>query len=439
MIMKRIKFYHLRKKFVKVYKKELQANKLVNEFKLDSIFDVKMHLPMIELYDVLDNDGVNKLIKKIYKLKNKKNYEIEIYYINHKFKNVNYIQPQYDHNSRGILAKIKFLSDSLIEDIDIVWTQTNNEEAVIIYEIRFKKWINKLNTINKYIIENIKELKHFLPTIIYKKDFSNNDNEIEIYNMVCNTFYSVIQKKVISLFYSHLGKKFLLPILNKYVVDNKNKTINKYLQESYLGGTYIYSKDRTEKSNIYLVDSFDEYRKEYNEFIFGSSYSPGSNFLYYFSKYRMEFYYQVFNNIEINILEQKMGKYLNSHKRNIKISDYKWLINKVRQLGEKRLYDISRRDNDNMYGYSKRLKEKKFINYNTYSKKFENVYKDNLNYIKEMNNVNYNYKIYIITIITLALTILGTFFTLKDNLKADKTYSTNTLINNEMNKLSNEN
>ena len=52
---------------------------------------------------------------------------------------MDYIQPQYNHNGWGILAKVKLLRDSLIEDIEIDWTQINNEEAMIIYEIKFKK------------------------------------------------------------------------------------------------------------------------------------------------------------------------------------------------------------------------------------------------------------------------------------------------------------
>ena len=47
-----------------------------------------------------------------------------------------------------------------------------------------------------------------------------------------------------------------------------------------------------------------------------------------------------------------------------------------------------------------------------------------------MNNVDYNYKIYIITIITLALTIIGTISTLKD---INKENSNDTKINNEIN------
>ena len=126
----------------------------------------------------------------------------------------------------------------------------------------------------------------------------------------------------------------------------------------------------------------------------------------------------------------------NSEVTDIKISDYKWLIKKVRQLGEKRLYDIVENVNDkNLYGCSEREKGKKFINLNAYSKRFESVYQDNLNYIKEMNNVDYNYKIYIITIITLALTIIGTISTLKD---INKENSNDTKINNEINLIENK-
>lgn len=431
-MLQRIKLYHLRKKFIKNYKQKLKKNKIVEGFSLDCIFNVNMHFPMFEICDVLNNIGVNRLINKLYKLKKNKDYNVKIYYRNSKLKKMDYIQPQYNHNEWGILAKVKLLKDSLIEDIEIDWTQINNEEAMIIYEIKFKKWINELKDMNEYVLQNINDLIYFEPTLIYDKDFFDKErNEQEIYNIVCEMFYAVMQKKLSKLFYTELGKQYLLPLLNKYVIEEKNETVESYLKESFLNATYIKSKNENKDTNVYIIDSFDEYKKRYDEFIFGKSYSPGSTLLYYFSEYRMEFYYQVFENIEINILEKKMSKYLNSHRRNIKISDYKWLIKKVRQLGEKRLYDIVENVNDkNLYGCSKREKGKKFINLNTYSKRFETVYQDNLNYIKEMNNVDYNYKIYIITIITLALTIIGTISTLKD---INKENSNDTKINNEIN------
>lgn len=416
MLLRKLKFYNLRKKFINNYKKHLKENSYgVNEFKLDDIFDVKMHLPMLEVYDVLDNIGVNKLIKKIYKLKKSKNYNIEINYLKSKFRKLDYIQPQFDHTGLGALANIKFLDDLLIEEIAIVWTQINNEEAIIIYEVKFKKWINELKDINEYVLSNIDNLKFYSPTVTYEEKIFKEDNFKEIYNVICNMFSTTIQYKISNIFYTKLGKLYSLPLLNKYIVKDKNETISTYLKNPFLKITYEYHKDRNDKCNIYLVTTYGDYNKEYDEFIFGNSYSPGSTFLNYFSEYRMEFYYQVFDYIETNILERKMSKYLNSHKKNIKISDYKWLIKKVRQLGEKRLYSNLRNNGKyNMYVHSEKNIGKKFIIPNSYSKKFENVYNDNLNYIKEMNNVDYNYKIYIITIITLALTVIGTFATFID-------------------------
>ena len=215
---------------------------------------------------------------------------------------------------------------------------------------------------NEYVLQNINDLIYFEPTLVYNKDFFDKErNEQEIYNIVCEMFYAVMQKKLSKLFYTELGKQYLLPLLNKYVIEEKNETVESYLKESFLNATDIKSKNENKDTNVYIIDSFDEYKKRYDEFIFGKSYSPGSTLLYYFSEYRMEFYYQFFENIEINILEKKMSKYLNSHRRNIKISDYKWLIKKVRQLGEKRLYDIVENVNDrNLYGCSEREKIYKF-------------------------------------------------------------------------------
>lgn len=434
MLTRRIRFYHLRKKFIKNYKQKLKKNKLIEDFKLDDLFNVKMNFPMYEICDVLNNIGLNKLIKKIYKLKKAKNYKVNISYITSKFKKIDYIRPQYNGTGWARLAEIELLNDSLIKNINIVWTQINNEEAVIIYEIKFKKWINELKDLNEYVLQNINNLIYFEPTVIYSKDFLTQDKSTT-YNIVCEMFYTTIQQKITKLFYTAYGKKYLLPILNKYVIERKNKNISKYLKGSFLEATYIKSKTNNSESNIYLVDSFDENKKQYDELIFGNSYSPGSTLLYYFSEYRMEFYYQVFENIEIHILENKMSKYLNSHRKSIKVSDYKWLIKKVRQLGEKRLYYNTHNTNINWYGYSKNEKGKKFINLNKYSRKFENVYKDNLNYIKEMNSVNYDYKIYIITIITLALTILGTIFTFKDTFsKQDNTIIESSVIQYNINR-----
>jgi hypothetical protein len=399
------------KKFIKKYKEQLSKNDFgLDAYKLDEIFKVKMYFPMLEIYDVLNNKGITKLINKIYKLKKSKNYKINIYYRKAIFEKINYIKPQYNSSGCGRLADIEFLDDDIIKKIHIEWAQVNNEEAVLVYGISFKKWINEMKEIKDYTLGNILKIKRFKPMIIYN-DSAFQEDKNQMFNIVNEIFCIILQHKIIDMFYSKYGKIYLLPRLNRYVVSKKNKRISEYFKDPFLEKTYIVSEN---KKDIYLT-----YRNlndviEFNEFNIGNSYSSGTYFLGKFSNFRMDFYYQVFDLIEIKELEKRMSKYLNSFKLNIKISDYKWLIKKERAVGEKRLYDTSDfyDERRNMIGYSNNVFGKKFVEHNNYTDKFRNVYNDNLSYIKSIDSLNYNYKIYVFTFFTLLGTIISIVITI---------------------------
>lgn len=70
----------------------------------------------VAIYDVLDNDGINKLIKSIYKL-NKKEYEVDTPYIYHKLKKDNYINSNLIGQKTGIIADVKFNNNKWLSKI----------------------------------------------------------------------------------------------------------------------------------------------------------------------------------------------------------------------------------------------------------------------------------------------------------------------------------
>lgn len=107
-------------------------------------FDSTTYVYCAAIYDVVDNNQVNNLVKKLYALKKSKYFSIEINYRKKGLKNINYIRPEFDHTGHGIFAKVNFLNDSLISEVDMTWSQINNEEAIMEYEIKFKKGINPM-------------------------------------------------------------------------------------------------------------------------------------------------------------------------------------------------------------------------------------------------------------------------------------------------------
>lgn len=130
----KLKINHQKRKWFKEYKKKI----LINEKEyytedLSSIygFDSKLSLFCITLYDTVNNDELNRLIKKLYKLKQNKDFDVDVSYRKKGLKNLNYIKPEFDSTGHGSIAKIKLHNDELLSTIEMTWAQINNDEAII--------------------------------------------------------------------------------------------------------------------------------------------------------------------------------------------------------------------------------------------------------------------------------------------------------------------
>ena len=175
-------------------------------------FDSKVSLFCITLYDSVNNCELNRLIKKIYKLRKNKKFDVDIIYRKKGIKKLDYIKPEFDSTGHGSVAKIKLLDDDMLTSIKISWTQINNDEAVVEYVCYFKHSISNFCVIHDYFVDNYKQLKKIKYANFYFniKFFQNDD--IQNIQVELEYFRVLIQRKISRLSYSHYLNKYLLPI-----------------------------------------------------------------------------------------------------------------------------------------------------------------------------------------------------------------------------------
>lgn len=398
-------YYKYKKiKWFKDYKeKVLNLQHCYYNKSLMEIFDLdsNMNLYSVSIYDVVNNNDVNKLVKKIYQLKRNKNYSVEISYKKKFIKDINYIRPEFDHTGHGIFAKIKFLNDSLISYIDMTWSQINNEEAIIEYEIHLKKCIDSFSIIHDYILENYKKLRKIKYSIFYFniENFLNDDSQN--IQTEFKYFRTILQQKISKVSTSNYSKKYLLPIKFTYLIKNKTKKIMKYIEKPFLEESFILDKD-----HYLILNTIEEFEGiEINEVIFKKRFNP-INMVVMMSELKMPLYYRFFYNIEKQELEYKIGKYLNSKKIFVNIWNYKWLLNKKRRLDEKRFYNINNKRSKSINGFSNKkisLIDELLI------KNIGDVYSENIEYINNLNTINYNTIAFAISVLALIIAIVAIF------------------------------
>lgn len=393
---------HLKRKWFKEYKEKVLSQEREYYTKdLSEIygFDSELSLFCITLYDSVNNCELNKLIKKLYNLKKNKKFNVDVTYRKKGIKNLDYIKPEFDSTGHGSVAKIKLLDDDMLTSIEMTWTQINNDEAVVEYVCYFKRSISNFRAIHDYFIANYKQLKkikyaNFYFNIKFFEDDDNQNIQAEL-----EYFRVLIQRKISKLSYSHYLNKYLLPIKYTYIFDKKTKNIMSKIKKPFLETSYILDKD-----HYICIESHEEYQgTEFNEIIFKSRFNP-IDFVSLLSRVRMPFYYQMFYQIEKAELQFRITKYLNSKRSSINFANYKWLLNKRRRIDEKRFYNIDINKEIKLKGYSD--KNNNFIDIDLYNG-IKDVYDDNIEYIKNLNSLNYNMIAFIISILALIISIIG--------------------------------
>jgi len=363
----------------------------------------------ITFFDTYDNKGINKLVKGISKL-NKGKYDVDLTLIPKRFKDLNYLNLQYDHTSTASLAKVKFLDDMYIREITASFAQINNNQVVVEYNIDFNKIMN-----NKMLLDFIKNNKD----ILYGKNFvayydfdqiTDPKNFDSIYWIFENLVKSAFQAKLLEVLKLNFGKKYKLPFC--VIINYPEGLYNKeYFRDVFLCETY----EINDGEQYLIIDKTSQEGLRMELYFSGNSHIPLS-FTQFISRYRMNFYYLLFDNIESYVLNQKMNKYFNESKNSISSKDYKWLINKIRAINDNKLL----RNYEKIY--KKELKEWKafyggkktelaFSN-DSYIKKYETIYNECLEHLKIVYALQKENLIINIISLTLIATLIGIFITI---------------------------
>src|SRR5690554_692622 len=114
----KVQSHWLKAKFIKDYKKlALQSSKYLNFLKqADKNDELKCRLWCVEVYDVLNNNDLNKVIKELYNLSNQSSYKVEVDYKKRLLK-LQYARVEIGYTSVSNVAQVTFLQDKYIREI----------------------------------------------------------------------------------------------------------------------------------------------------------------------------------------------------------------------------------------------------------------------------------------------------------------------------------
>lgn len=363
------------------------------------------------ILDTYNNKDMNKLIKRFSKL-NKEKYQVDLQYRPKRIRDLNYFSLQYTGAGFSSLATIKFLDDKFIREIRSVFTQINNNQAVVEFDISFNKIMD-----NAMFLEFIKENKERL---FDKKfiGFYNMEREgksfwySDIYRKFNELVGLAVQSKLMEIAELNFGMNYRLPSLR--VINYPQDTFgDESFKDVFLCKTYEFNNGGREQYLITDVTSREGLEMEL--YFTGNSFSPLS-FTNILSSYRMDFYYFLFDRIEEFELNQRMNKYFNESRDKISSKDYKWLVNKIRAINDNKIHmNYDKTDKSEVKGWKAYYGgEETKLGFTEQEgiKKYETIYTECLEYIKVLYSVGKENLIIHLASMTLIATVLGVAITI---------------------------
>lgn len=354
------------------------------------------------ILDTLSNEGVNKLVSRLYSLPKSK-FKVKNYYKKPSiFKKYDYVHLEYLSHGVGAFAEIEILGDRFFSSIEISWSMVNNYYAIFQYRFHFKQVLTDSN-LQLFISENINKLSN--------KDYINwynIDNEYDNLNylsikQMSDEFPSIIcQHYITTYLYSEKGKTNKL--INLTVAFRKEKID---IDKIYFGDiSYsLYNK----KSNYYISNSFHD-----SDYVLysGSNSFPRFSILGSISQYGNELYYLLFGERELNIFERDFSKYISGRKSIMFNKNFLNLLKKIQSLSEsENRIDISNFKKDFEDSWTTFVSndevqlEKLFHKNLSY---YRNVIKENYSYLNMLTEINYTKANTISSIVATIVSIIAT-------------------------------
>lgn len=264
-------------------------NDLYNEFEIKKL----------TICDVLDNDGIAKLLRRLYDLPKSK-FKFECRFIKPtRFQKFDFVHLRYNSTGYGVLADVNLLKDKFVDRIEILCSQINNYYCFVEYVFYFK------NKMNEDMCDN------FIATIIpvmSKKDYrpfchlDKNDKMYNYYSLVKfhnDMFPIVCQHYITEFFYSERGQGSKLPSLSfctrpepisirslvygRFGATFYNKKENYVIDENWNNDEFILYAGNNFVPRLCVSQMISEFGNEFYFFFLGRSFLE--NFEYDFSKY----------------------------------------------------------------------------------------------------------------------------------------------------------
>lgn len=393
----------------KVYRENIETlKKITSEEKYgyflkhyDKKDSLKTHIIQISVYDKLDNHGMNLLMRKIHKLKKNRKYSVKAYYKKPGRKELDYVYGNLEEWSFFSIAEINLKIDKWLSQIDISGTNLTNSEILIHYNFHLEKAINTYKLMHEFVSEHelhfAKYDFHFVFLRLKDLSYTNYLEQEE------HCFYDYFQDMLCELFHSELGKKYPLPMEVCCQLKKFNYKKERKLTHAFLTSTY-------KRDNEYMQIQNNGDRFYAFNYFYGRRYM-GTHLFRLFSEFSVEMYYRAFRSIEMAELELKMRKYLNSRKKSVSAKDIKWMINKLRGIEEKEGLLNQELKEETAPKWKKfdqnKWTDENIINGNTVSSYFKELYKRNLDFLQAISTTRDNKIIYIITIISLIVALVG--------------------------------
>lgn len=282
----------------------------------------------LSICDVLSNDGVTKVLKKLYSLPKKK-FKVHNHYkkpsIFHKY---DYVHLQYSESGYGCFAEIELLEDKYIKSIKATWAQINSYFALIEYCFTFKKPLDEENY-NQFVYDNIRNLtsKDYIIWHRISKEEGKRKDDMDYglaEQMTEESFPLICQHYITSFLYSEQGKNN--PLINmEYRIRKASIDIDRL----YLKGIVIayYNK----KWNYVICSDFD---KPNYCMLTGNNRFPQFNICEYIATYRNEFFYCFFGYRELKLFEREFSKFSTGRKSIAYNKEFKKLLTRLQSVSE---------------------------------------------------------------------------------------------------------
>lgn len=353
----------------------------------------------VSIGDVLSNDGITKLLKRIYLLP-KSRFKVSTFYKKPTIINkYDYIHLQYLHSESGQFAEIELLEDSYIKKIVISWVQINSYYAFLEYNFTLKEWLDD-KLYNRFIYDNIQNINSKDYAIWYHIDKQKKMNYLMLEQMKDDYFALIFQHYITNYLYSEQGKtSHLLTMIHM----TRNEALN--IDTLYLQGAELAYYNR--EANLLISSEFGKARY----YLYGGN-SRSSYFgvCKYIAEYGNEFYNRFFGNRELRIFEREFSRFITGRKKITYNKELKRLLNKMQSLSEvenKDFGDFYERYSNawDFYIFGKKKDLKEFHIKST--AKIQKIYKDNFDYLKLLTEMNYTKSSYINSLVATFVAVIA--------------------------------